>query len=140
MILQVGPTRGKELTPTLLRVGRVQHKESTNRVTGFSRIAGPMIDEQVPVIWEIDVFMGRQTAPQGYVNFRYADGRDYSGYMMHGRPSGYGVMRGPVISYIGIWEDGVLVEGIMADAVRASEFRIPFQTETPEHPRAPDPQ
>jgi hypothetical protein len=99
-----------------------------------------MIDEQVPVIWEVDVFMGSQAPPQGYVNFRYANGNDYSGYMLHGRPSGFGVMRGSVLSYIGVWDDGIFVEGTMVDAVRASEFRIPFQTPAIESARAPDPQ
>lgn len=99
-----------------------------------------MIDEQVPTIWEVDVFMGRQAPPQGYVNFRFADGRDYSGYMLQGEPSGYGVMRGPVISYIGIWESGTMVEGIMVDAVRATEFRIPWEPPPPAPTRAPDPQ
>jgi hypothetical protein len=98
------------------------------------------IDEQVPVIWEVDVFLGTQQPPQGYVNYRYSDGRDYSGYMSHGTPHGYGVMRGPVISYIGIWEDGTMVEGIMVDAVRASEFRIPWEPPPQEETRSPDPQ
>jgi hypothetical protein len=99
-----------------------------------------MLDEQVPVTWEVDVFMGQVQPPQGYVNFRYADGRDYSGYMVNGCPDGYGVMRGPVISYVGIWRDGIFNEGLMIDAVRASEFRIPWAPPSPESPRAPDPQ
>lgn len=98
-----------------------------------------MIDEQVPVHWEVDVFLGGEV-PQGYVNYRYANGQDYSGYFMHGRPNGYGVMRGPIISYIGIWDDGVMVEGIMVDAVRGIEFRIPWAPPPPAESRAPDPQ
>lgn len=138
-MLAVAPTKGSEPIPRSIRVGCMEQRESTSLITGFKRIAS-MIDEQVPVIWEVDVFMGSQAPPQGYVNFRYADGRDYSGYFMHGRPNGYGVMRGPILSYIGIWEDGIFVEGIMVDAVRATEFRIPFQTPSPEDSRAPDPQ
>lgn len=99
-----------------------------------------MIDEQVPVIWEVDVFMGQREAPNGYVNFRYSDGRDYSGYMIHGTPQGFGVMRGPVISYVGIFDDGILVEGTMIDAVRASQFRIPWEPPARESGRSPDPQ
>lgn len=99
-----------------------------------------MIDEQVPVIWEVDVFMGQRDPPNGYVNFRYSDGRDYSGYMVHGTPQGFGVMRGPVISYVGIFDEGTLVEGIMIDAVRASEFRIPWVSPAPEAERSPGPQ
>jgi hypothetical protein len=99
-----------------------------------------MIDEQVPVIWEVDVFLGNTQPPQGYVNFRYSDGRDFSGYMVNGTPHGYGVMRGPIISYVGIWDDGIMVEGIMVDAVRASEFRIPWEQSPATSSRAPDPQ
>ena len=99
-----------------------------------------MIDEQVPVIWEVDVFMGSQAPPEGYVNFRFASGRDYSGYMVQGVPHGFGVMRGSILSFIGIWDNGIFVEGTMVDAVRATEFRIPFQTPPPEDSRAPDPQ
>jgi len=85
-----------------------------------------MIDEQVPVIWEIDVFMERKDPPSGYVNFRYRDGRDYSGYMMYGIRQGFGVLRCPVVSYVGIFEDDHLVEGVIVDAVRATQFRIPL--------------
>lgn len=139
IMLRVEPRSGSELTPVCTRVAGIEHKEFTSWSTGPKRTAG-MIDEQVPVIWEADVFMGSQAAPQGYVNFRYADGRDYSGYMMHGRPDGFGVMRGRVLSYIGIWRDGLFVEGTMVDAVQATEFRIPFQTPPVESRGAPDPQ
>ena len=99
-----------------------------------------MIDEQVPVVWETDVFLGTRQPPNGYTVFRYANGSDYSGYMRDGTPHGYGVMRGPVVSYVGIWDDGVMVEGLMVDAVRASEFRIPWATASPAGQRSPDPQ
>jgi len=139
IMLCVAPSKGRELTPVSTRVAGMEQSESTNRVTGLKRRAG-MIDEQVPVIWEVDVFMGSQQPPQGYVNFRYADGRDYSGYMLNGRPDGFGVMRGKVLSYVGIWSDGFFEEGTMVDAVRATEFRIPFQTLDEESRGAPDPQ
>jgi hypothetical protein len=99
-----------------------------------------MIDEQVPVIWEVDVFRGRQELPNGYVVFRYADGRDYSGYMVQGIPQGFGVMRGPILSWVGIFDDGNMVEGIMIDAVRATRFDIPWVQPPAESERSPDPQ
>lgn len=99
-----------------------------------------MIDEQVPTYWETEVFLGRRSPPQGYVVFRYANGNDYSGYMENGIPNGYGVMRGPVITYIGLWDRGSMVEGIMVDTVRGAEFHIPWEGSSPELQRPPDPQ
>lgn len=99
-----------------------------------------MIDEQVRVIWEVDVFMGQTEPPNGYVNYRYSDGRDYSGYMRDGRPHGYGVLRGKILSYIGIFEEGFMVEGLMVDTVRGTEFHIPWTPPPLEESRAPDPQ
>jgi len=99
-----------------------------------------MIPEQVPVVWEVDVFMGATEPPNGYVNFRFADGRDYSGYMVQGRPQGFGVLRGQVISYVGIFDEGHLTEGIMVDAVRATRFDIPWVPSPLGDERSPDPQ
>ena len=99
-----------------------------------------MIPEQVTVVWEVDVFMGQREPPEGYVVFRYSDGRDYSGYMRDGVPEGYGVMRGPVLSYIGIWRGGTMIEGLMVDTVRSTEFHIPWAPTSPEEERSPDPQ
>lgn len=116
-----------------------EHRLDITARTGVSKTATGMINEQVRVIWEVDVFMGAPQ-PEGYVVFRYADGRDYSGYMVNGVPSGFGVMRGSIVSYIGIWEHGIMVEGIMVDAVRATEFRIPWVPLPPIDERSPDPQ
>lgn len=123
-------------------------QSSTEQSPDIAEMTGPrstatttgMINEQVPVIWETDVFLGQRQPPEGYTVYRYANGSDYSGYMRNGQPNGYGVMRGAVISYIGIWEDGIMVEGLMVDAVRASEFQIPWASPCPTDQRSPDPQ
>jgi hypothetical protein len=60
--------------------------------------------------------------------------------MVQGVPQGFGVMRGKVISYVGIFDDGFLSEGIMVDAVRAVKFDIPWERLPPESGRSPDPQ
>lgn len=112
----------------------------TKEVTGVTMTATGMIDEQVPTYWESEVFLGRRSPPQGYVVFRYANGNDYSGYMVDGIPQGYGIMRGRVISYIGFWEDGRMTLGIMVDTVRGAEFEIPVVRSSPEQQRPPDPQ
>lgn len=92
------------------------------------------------MVWEVDVFMGAKEPPNGYVNFRFSDGRDYSGYMVQGVPQGFGVLRGHVLSYVGIFDGGHLSEGIMIDAVRAAQFDIPWVQLPPEAERSPDPQ
>lgn len=107
--------------------------------TGMFVMAGAMIDEQVNVVWEVDVFLGREDPPQGYKVFRLANGNDYSGYLRDGMPNGYGVMRGPVVSYIGTWDNGVMVNGIMVDVVRGVEFPIPWAPMPPTRQGSPDP-
>lgn len=118
----------------------MQQRLSTSEDTVVMEIATGMIDEQVKIVWEVDVFLGREDPPQGYKVFRLANGRDYSGYLRDGVPNGYGVMRGPIVSYIGSWEDGIMVQGIMVDAVRGTEFRIPWVPIPPTHQGSPDPQ
>lgn len=121
--------------------GSTEQRRETASRTGVSKTPiTTMLPEQVPVVWEVDVFMGTTAPPNGYVNFRYSDGRDYSGYMVQGVPQGFGVMRGKVLSYVGIFDDGFLSEGIMVDAVRAVKFDIPWATPPPESGRSPDPQ
>lgn len=95
-----------------------------------------MADEEIPVVWEVSVFMGRQERPNGYVVYRYANGNDYSGYMVDGKPHSYGVMRGPVLTYAGYWDSGTFVEGLMIDAVRGTRFDIPWAPPSPQ-PQGP---
>lgn len=92
-----------------------------------------MADEEVPVVLEISVFMGRQEPPNGYVVYRYANGSDYSGYMLEGVPHGYGILRGRILTYAGEWEWGVFAEGIMIDAVRGLQFGIPRAPQSPQY-------
>lgn len=84
--------------------------------------------------------MGQREAPNEYVNFRYVNGSDYSGYMMDGKRNGYGILRGRILSYIGLWEDDVLTQGVMIDTVRGTEFEIQPEVFPREDPRSPDPQ
>lgn len=98
-----------------------------------------MADEEIPVVYEISVFMERQQRPNGYVVYRFANGSDYSGYMEDGLPHGYGVLRQAVITYIGNWQYGVFAQGIMIDVVRGTRFDIPWVPPSPvsEGPRDP---
>jgi hypothetical protein len=113
----------------------------TNKEIGANKTPRTtMIDEQVLVVWECDVFLGQTEPPNGYVNYRYSDGRDYSGYMRDGRPHGYGLLRGKILSYIGVFEDGYMTEGIMVDTVRGTEFHIPWTPPAQPEQGAPDPQ
>ena len=112
----------------------------TKEVTGSRMTATGMINEQVPTVWETEVFLGTARPPQGYVVYRYANGTDYSGYMVHGIREGYGVLRGPVISYIGLWRNDHIAEGIMVDTVRGAEFQLPLGGSSREPQRPPDPQ
>lgn len=95
-----------------------------------------MTDEEVPVVHEISVFMERQAKPNGYVVYRYANGNDYSGYMVDGLPHGHGILRGPVLTYVGYWDSGTFVQGLMIDAVRGSQFDIPWAPPSP-RPQGP---
>lgn len=94
----------------------------------------------IPEIWEVDVILGQVQPPSEYVNFRYSNGSDYSGYMINGQRNGYGILRGRILSYIGLWEDDVLTQGVMIDTVRGTEFDIHPELFPQESSRAPDPQ
>lgn len=108
-----------------------EHNPEITEMTGPSVMATGMLEEQVAAIWEVDVFMQKVPKPQGYVVFRYANGRDFSGYMVDGVPNGYGVLRGPILTHIGEWENGQLIKGIMIDAVRGWQFDIPSEPSSP---------
>jgi hypothetical protein len=97
-----------------------------------------MIDEQVPVVWEIEVFLGKKSAPTGYTVYRYANGYDFSGSMESGQPHGFGVMRGPILTYIGTWQMGQFVKGIMVDAAMGAQFHIPLESVGPLDPQQND--
>lgn len=100
----------------------------TRSVIGVKKITIGMIDEQVPVVWEIEVFLGKKSAPTGYTVYRYANGYDFSGSMESGKPHGFGVMRGPILTYVGTWQMGQFVKGIMIDAAMGAQFHIPLES------------
>jgi hypothetical protein len=77
-----------------------------------------------PTIWETDVCLGTQQAPNGHCVYRYSNDCDYSGYMRNGKPDGYGVMRGPRYCYAGNWQEGLLVDGVMFDTLLALQYHI----------------
>lgn len=89
----------------------------------------------VPRIWE-----GWNEPANGYVNYHYQDGSDYSGYMINSLRNGYGILRRAILTYIGLWEDDMIMQGVMIDAVRATEFQIGPAEYPQEWSRAPDPQ
>lgn len=91
-------------------------------------------------IWEADVIMGTREPPSEYVNFHYVDGSDYSGYMLEGKKNGYGLLRGQFLSYVGLWEDDIMTQGIMIDTVRALEYDILPERAPQESSSPPDPQ
>jgi hypothetical protein len=89
-----------------------------------------MIDEDIPVIYEVDIFMGAITPPNGYCVFKFSNGDDYSGFLKDGVPHGQGAKRTKQWIYIGEWKEGTLNKGKMLKILNGVILNFPLQLRT----------
>lgn len=86
-----------------------------------------MNDDDIGVVYEVDVFMGAVSPPTGYFVFKFANGDDYSGFLREGIPHGQGAKRTKQWIYIGEWKEGQLTRGKMLKIINGVMLTVPLK-------------
>lgn len=81
-------------------------------------------NNNTPVIYETDLFMGSILPPNGHIILRYMDGRNYTGTVTNGIPNGFGIQTGYYWIYEGRWLNGILICGTMTHIYTKQRFII----------------
>lgn len=86
-----------------------------------------MNDDDIGVVYEVDIFMGAVAPPTGYFVFKFANGDDYSGFLKEGVPHGQGAKRTKQWIYIGEWKEGHLNKGKMLKIINGIMLTVPLK-------------